>query len=71
MQNYINISMILGKKYRVCGGILKNFICLPLLILLLYGCSPYNEQVKKEYDSSHYSTLYKTLEQATQKKNND
>lgn len=39
--------------------------------LFLCACSPYNSQIKKEYDTQHYTQTYKTLQKATEGKSND
>lgn len=50
---------------------MKNFIFFVLIGLFLCACSPYNSQIKKEYDTQHYMQTYKTLQKATQSKSND
>lgn len=50
---------------------MKNFIFLSIILLFFCACSPYSNQVRQEYDTSHYTQLYKTLHKATEKKSND
>lgn len=50
---------------------MKNFIFFVLIGLFLSACSPYSTQIKREYDTQHYTQTYKTLQKATKNKSND
>lgn len=61
-------------REKLCNSIeetLKNFIIFVLVGFFLSACSPYDTQIKREYDTQHYTQTYKTLQKATKNKSND